>query len=130
MTTPVTQQLTPYRVPLGEVPEQGSVAADFSLNFNNDNVFIKETFQEQSKLEIDFVQSIYIDNSASATALTVSIQGTLYSITVKAHTQGWYPIIIPAGKATLIFSKAMTEASIVNITLLNSMLPYVNWATQ
>jgi hypothetical protein len=131
MVTQVTQGLEGYAYEpyLGSEPARRA-AVDFLVNFNNDSVFIKEFFQEQSREYIDYVQSIYIDNSASATAVTVSFAGTTAQIVAKAHSQGYYPILCPPGKIIVTVSKAATEATIMNLTLFNFMVPYVNWLTQ
>lgn len=130
MTTNIQTQSAGYNSTLGRIPSQGSKALELAINFANDNILIKEFFQEQSREQVDFFQSIYIDNSLSANPVTISVGGSLFSITVKGHTQGFYPLDVPEGKAVLTFSRAVTEATTLNIILFNYVLPYVNWATQ
>jgi hypothetical protein len=130
MTTAIQVQAIPRKITLGAHPEQGPALAELIINFNTDTQFIKEFFQEQASMEIDFIQSIYIDNSASANAVTIAVLDTLYSITVKSHTQGWYPLPVQEGKARISFTRAATENTNLNLIFSNSMMPYVNWATQ
>lgn len=127
---PLQAQLSPYNSTIGRVPEQGPKAADLSIVFTAQiGSFQKELFQEQSKLLLDFVQSVYVDNSANANPFTLSIAGTVFSITVKPHTQGFYPIDVPEGAPTFQFTTTAAAVT-VNLVFYNFMLPYVNWATQ
>jgi len=131
MTTPVQAQATPRKTTIGAQPEQGGTLVELTVNFNADTTFVKEFFQEQAEMEIDFIQSIYIDNSASANPVTISIPDNLFSMTVKGHTQGWYAFPVQAnGKARVAFTRGAVENTNLNVLFCNHMLPYNNWTTQ
>lgn len=132
MTTAIVlaagQDFAIRRTGLGTSPIE-NVAIEIPCNFNLDSVLTKDFTRELQAEKIPYLQSVYIDNSANANPLTLAIQGTAYSITVKAHTQGWYPLSPAQGPLNVTISS--TQAAVVPVlTFTSFMVPYVNWATQ
>lgn len=83
---------------------------------------------EQMGNVIDYIKSVWIDNSGNAQAFTLTVPGTQQSIIAKAHSQGVYPIISAIG----IFSWISASGGAVNVPciFMNQDFPYCTWLTQ
>lgn len=99
------------------------------LNFTVAASITDDLTQEEALQHLDMVQSVYIDNSANAAAFTLSLFQAQYGITVKAHTQGWYPFIADTPTK---YSASTTPAAglIVGLNFSNVAIEPCNWTTQ
>lgn len=77
---------------------------------------------------LDQIQSVYIDNKDGTTPFTLFIQSTGQNVTVKEHTQGWYPLMVsfPA-EGKFVFSGATAKTPIF---FSNVPMPVGQWDTQ
>jgi hypothetical protein len=131
MPTPILTQSQGFKSPMMSVPEQPNYL-ELQLTFNAGNPdasLTKDFAQELANLRIDFIQCIYIDNSADANALTLSFNDGIFSITVKGHTQGWYPVAVPEGIVRMTATNGAAATVNKNIILSSVMVPPCNWAT-
>lgn len=74
------------------VPIAGSCGIPVILDFTLGNTAQGDFALEQTSGTIDFVQSMFIDNSLNTKALTIQFSGTKQIITLKAGMVGEFPI--------------------------------------
>lgn len=112
------------------LPPAQNVAMPFTFDFTNQAQYDKDLFQEQSNEKMPYVQSVWIDNSGNSAAFTLAFDGMGFSITVKAGTQGLYPVLQAEGAPTFHGSVAVAGAGkLTKIILLSMPVPYKDWAT-
>lgn len=117
-----------YKVSMGYVPQQGSRAIAIMLNFNTLAVtsISDELFQEQSQGEIEFIQSVFIDNSANAQQFKLqTTTGLNQTIVAKANSQGYYPLLVPNGK--LAYQASTTGNVNIQIIFMNIFVNTIVW---
>lgn len=68
-----------------------------SLDFTSIGVLNVDLQREQSKGRLEFVQSVYIDNSNNQSTLTLKFLGTGQVIVAQPLTQGDYPVKVGTG---------------------------------
>lgn len=116
---------------MGYVPQQGSRALSVLLAFNTlaTQSINDDLTNEQAQGQIEFVQSVYIDNADNAQKFTLQIlEGNVQRIVAKANTQGYYPLIAPNGK--LSYSASTTGNVNINIIWMNIFVNTIVWPTQ
>jgi hypothetical protein len=117
-----------YQAALLATPSKGSRVIPYHLDFTNVAVIQQDITEEILASEIDFIQSIYIDNSLNASTISFRFTGPLtqgYFITAQPFTQGWYPVCVPKGKIT--FAANTTQGIAIDIQLVNVAMPYFTW---
>lgn len=107
-----------YKITLGYAPSQGARALQVKLNFNSLAVqtITFDTFKEQSGGGIEFIQSVYIDNSQNAQGLALAFPALGQQITVRTQMQGYFPLFLPNGA----FACTALTTGNVNINLIFS----------
>lgn len=113
-------------MPNTQKPISGPVGIPVTLDFSTVDNVTGDLALEQMQGVIDYVQAVYIDNSANIKSLSITFAGLGYNITVKAGVQGIFPIIAQAG-ALSWRAKSVGAAVIVPIVLMNVQQPYVQW---
>ncbi len=76
---------------------------------------------------VDLLQAVYIDNSANGSPMTITCQGNGYSVTKKAHTQGWHPMLIIPGQE--VFEISTTGGVRIPLQFINVPMPVGSWDT-
>jgi len=71
------------------------------------------------------LQSMFVDNSANANAITITMNGTLQRIVIPAYGQAYLPILMIAA-AVIQFSSA--SAVQISVQLLDFFLPPMVWS--
>lgn len=119
-----------FQIPNKAVPVEGGVGIPVLLQIPAAGALALpgDFGQEQASGAIGFVQSVYIDNSASANPLTLTFPGTQQNITVKGHTQGYYPVVPFTG--TFTWQAAMNGGGNVPVIFMNVRFEAAQWATQ
>lgn len=119
-----------FGIPLDTQPVQGGVGVSLNLDFTAGNQASGDFGQEMASGVIDYVQSVYIDNSGNTKALSITFGGTLQNITVKPNTQGYYPVVPANG--TFSWVAVSTGANVkVPVIFMNVKIPTASqWATQ
>lgn len=82
---------------------------------------------EQMQGNIEFLQSMYIDNSLNASAVTFVFAGMQYKIVCKPNFQGVWPVLLPIGAASLTVTA--TNGVKVPVIFFNVPQTYWNWPT-
>ena len=72
---------------------------------------------------IDFVQSVWIDNSANAQALTLVFGGTNQKIVCRAGAQGMFPVL-SVNPVRLTISSTIDPTAVGSIALINVPMAY------
>lgn len=116
----------PFPLNNSNKPKQGTYGLVVPLDFTTtDNVAGDLSMEQQTGL-IEFVQSVWIDNSLNTKALKIVFGGTQYTLNVRAGRCGIFPIIAPAG--ILRFAATSVAAAVIVPTIFaNFELPYFFW---
>lgn len=88
---------------LDSFPKQGNRELPVTLDFTNAGTLFDDLAAEMQAGQIDFVQSVYIDNSLNAASLLITFLDTGMNITAQPYSQGIYPVIaggVPRYRAT------------------------------
>jgi hypothetical protein len=106
------------------VGKRGPLGARIILDFTAAQDFDLDMQQVQSTNQFDLCQTIFIDNSAGGSALTITINGSGQQIIAKAGTQGYYNVLCP-NPIKLHFNSA--GGAICNVFLLDVAIPGAVW---
>jgi hypothetical protein len=103
-------QLRPaFRTAQESWPKQGNRELTVNLNFTASGTVFDDLGPEMQASQIDFIQSVYIDNSQNNAPLTLTFLDTNINITAQPLTQGLYPVFAQG----LVRYKAVTSPGIV-----------------
>jgi len=108
--------------PRDGIPKSMPVQLDFSTLA----VQIVDLLLEETLGGIEFVQGIYVDNSANTNALTLVFGITNQRIVIPALSQGMWPVIAPE-KTYFTCATTATPGLIVMLQLLNVPTAYTMW---
>lgn len=111
----------------GLVPRGGPRALRIALDFT---ALASQPIDLQEELlmaQLEFVQTLYIDNQANANALICVVGATQQIIKVKGNTEGYYSVLAPE-TAGFTFSTTL-GAVIVPIHFINVPMAVAQWAT-
>lgn len=115
-----------FALPNTQKPKAGPVGIPVTLNFTGTDFSNGELGAEQMGGVIDYVQSIYIDNSANTKSLNIIFSGLGYSLTVKAGRQGIFPVICGAGVLSWRATSVGSGIAVAAI-MMSEQLPYFQW---
>lgn len=104
MTSQNTQQRVSWDVAMGESPLKGSRAMYQSLPFAAQNPITIDLTYEQQSDRIEYVQAIYIDNSANPSALTITLRSTQQVIIIPPFNQAYMPVLASKDNCKIEFS--------------------------
>lgn len=115
-----------FQLPNSSKPISGPTGLNVGLDFTAVDNVTGDLGLEQMSGTIDYVQSIYIDNSLNTKSLSITFSGTQYTITVKAGVQGIFPVI--AANGTLSWrAKSVGAGVLVPCIMMNEQQPYFQW---
>lgn len=109
----------------GIVPCEGAKCIPFIGDFSAAASYDFNFTQVQQSKQISTIQCVYVDNTANASNLTISIDTTNQTIVVPANSAGFFTIIAPQ------FTVAhATTAGVVKVyfAFLNYYIPPIVWA--
>jgi hypothetical protein len=118
--------ITTPGVSVGNVslPPEGPKALPFKCDFTAQQAYqVSSNYLYQQKL-ISNIQSLYVDNSASATPLYISVDNTQQSIAIPPGAQAYLPLLI-ANNAVITFYS--TGGVVIPFELLNIPVPSAVW---
>lgn len=107
-------------------PEQGPKALRINVDLTLVNIFDFDLVKEEEADQLDFVQSIYVDNSLNFLPLTIDIQGIPQTLKIPALAQGVFPVF-HSGAFRCRFSAAATMGFPIGIIFLNVPMAYSMW---
>ena len=111
-------------VHVGKVPsEPKAIALDF--DFTNTPSWDVDLTQQQQQSKIEFIQSLFIDNSANTAVLTITNPNTGQVIVFPHSSQGYIPFLCPNPPR---FTVSTTQAAIkVHIQAQNFVTDSITW---
>lgn len=119
-------QRSTFPLPNTQKPVSGPVGVNVSLDFTGGDNISGDLALEQSQGAIEYVQAIYIDNSANTKSLSITFAGLGYNITVKAGVQGTFPILCQQGPVRWT-AKSVGAGVVVPVIMTNVQQPYSSW---
>lgn len=87
-----------FALPNTSKPTSGPVGVNVALDFTAGDNVVGDLALEQSQGVIEYVQSIWIDNSLNTKSLSIIFSGMQQKITVKAGQQGLFPVLAAVGR--------------------------------
>lgn len=105
----------------GEGPKALQVSMDFSLN----NAYEVDLLLNLQRHQISMVQTLFIDNSLSATATTVQIRGSSQQVVCPPKAQGFFPVLVPQPPH---FTFVNASPVIVTVIFVNVPVPASVWS--
>lgn len=115
----------PLPVPVGGEACEGRKAFRFRLDFSLGLQYSIDLTQWIQQGTVKSVQSMYVDNSGGANALTFAFGGTLQQIIVPAGAQAYLPVLEVNPP---VFTVSCTNAlQVSNIQILNFFVPPFMW---
>jgi len=124
----MAQSLQPaYKPALMEWPNQGPRALEYVISLPGSGRFEDDLWEEMSRQEIAFIQTIFIDNSQNPGTFQITFQGTNrgQTIVVQPFHQGYYPVSAPIG--SLRFVAVGNGNTLVPVIFYNCACPYFDW---
>lgn len=107
-------------------PEKGPVIMPIPLDFSAQNPFLVDLEREVSADRIEWVQTIFIDNSANTTAVTITWAISGQIIVIPPGSQAYLPVLVPN---TPRFSISTTGTPTVYLHAINVPMPAIIWNT-
>lgn len=122
---------TPQPIVNSKIPPEGPAALSYAANFGAGSGqaaswLIDLTTTIASK-QISYIQACWIDNSANASPVTIAVQGTPFQITLAAHEQGFFPMLVPTVPR---FNASSAGTAVVVFMFVNVPIPANTWASQ
>jgi hypothetical protein len=97
----------------------------YNLDFTTYGVLNIDLQRQQSHGRLEFVQSVYIDNSNNQSTLTLKFLGTGQSIVAQPLTQGDYPVKV--GTGIIRFTATATPGQVIPVIFQNIPASGVIW---
>ncbi len=116
--------LTAYRVFNGLAPRRGPRTMNAQIDFSVSNPLNLDLTIAQDMDRLEWVQTLYIDNSSNASPLTALSINSNQKISCPPYSQGYFPILVP-GDPKFIFSTSGTPT--VPIAFLSMAMPCMVW---
>jgi len=98
------------------VPAEGPKCVPLSLDFTATTLYVLDYGNLQSRNFLSMCQTLWVDNSLSATVLTITIPGTAQVLKIPAGVQGYFTCLCPN---PIYITFASTGAVICQVTLCN-----------
>lgn len=113
------------QVPNMRVPEQGAQALPFNLDFTLGTNLAGDLRNAVDSGELDFIQSIYIDNADNSSSVTVKFPGSRQRIVAQPFSEGYYACTPAVGDTQ--FTAQSNGGISVPVIFYNCPMPYVTW---
>jgi hypothetical protein len=127
MSQTAVQNLGAMDVASGFAPKNGPRSVPTLIDFSIASPFnLDLTFLEQMD-KLEFVQTVYIDNSLNASSVTVQSLGTQQKVTCPPNAQGYFPLLVTQQPKFIISTASGTP--IVPIQFLNVAIPCMIWSS-
>lgn len=118
-------QFVPIQNQLVLTGKKGPMAARVIIDFTVQNSFDLDMQQVQSTNQFDLCQTVFIDNSAGGSAVTVTIAGSGQVIVAKPGSQGYYNVLCP-NPIKMNFQSA--GGAVCTIFLIDVAIPGAVWS--
>jgi hypothetical protein len=121
-----TQNYSSVALSTAMLPSEGPKVIPQALDFSIQASFPIDLQGLQSRNVFSAVQSVFVDNSANAQNLTLTFEGTGQTIICKAHTQGYYTVLVPNPAR---FTAASTGGARAYLIMINAPVAGAVWST-
>lgn len=124
-------QLNAASIPVfnAQVPEEGPKCVPLLFDFTGSTTEIDlDLTQLIDNRLISMIQTLFIDTTGAAGTLSIKINGSNQTITVKANTQGYYPVMVP-NPAKFVATSTAGATKIFTIVFINVPVAPGQWAT-
>ena len=98
------------------IPDGGPRCLPLSIDFAATPEWILDYGNMQQRNFLNMVQSVWVDNSANAAILSITVPGTNQVLQVPPNAQGYFPLLVP-NPLKLVFDS--TGGVLVQVILLN-----------
>lgn len=126
MASENSQNRVSWEVAFGNAPRAGSRAMPQNLDFSVVNPIEINLSSEQMQKRIEFVQSMYIDNSSNPAPLTIKFGGTAQTIIIPPGYQAYIPVLATTDNFHALFTTNGTP--VVPIQYLSFPVAIALWA--
>lgn len=109
----------------GLLPCEGAKAMPYVADFSATTEYDFDFTQQVQNKQFTTVQGLYVDNSANASSVVITVGGTNQTITVKANTCGYYTLLSTGNPSFKITSAGGVSVPLV---FLNFYVPPTVWA--
>jgi hypothetical protein len=117
---------TSFPVFNGFAPKEGPKALPIAFDFSSVSSMEVDLFTENTNGVIQYVQSVYVDNSLNPNDLEIRFPSTLQKIVIPATAQGVWPVF-SIDQVRLTISSTIDPNARGNIILLNVPMPLTQW---
>lgn len=126
MTTTPTAEMLTQSIFNATVPAEGPKALRFNIDFTAiQTVEVDLTYALQNQKQIQYVQTVYVDNLDNTAPIIFEHPGSLQRIAIPAGYQAYLPILSP-NPPKFVFQSA--GAVVVRVFFLNIPIPPSMWA--
>lgn len=108
------------------VPASGPKAIPLTLDFSATAQINIDSSQVIQNGVIEYLQGVFIDNSANATAFKLTMNGTGQIIVAPPNSQGYYMILCP-NTPQLVANGTQAGGNVVNLIFYNVPMPPIVW---
>ena len=121
--------LIDYPIFNAQVPKEGPKAIALVAPFTSSaQSFDVNLLLTQSLQFMSLVQAVFVDNSANAVGVTITVTQIGQQLKVPANSQGYLPLLVTKN-SKLTISSTVTTAANVTVIFLNVPVPAAVWAT-
>lgn len=122
-------QMTAYSVFNGMAPTEGPKALTINFDLSETGSMSDDLLLENTNGVIQFVQTVYVDNSLNPNDLTIYFPITRQKLVIPATAQGNWPVFSP-DQTQFTVSTTPTENAKGSLIFLNVPMPLTTWGPQ
>jgi len=125
MSTSITGNHIPVETSVGLAPAHGQVQITQSVTLVSGTSQLLNFVESLNKSKIDFIQTIYADNSQNSSPLVVVCNLTQQTLTWPPFSQGYIGCMVP--REASFFTVTSSNSVTVNMHFMAMMVPYAIW---
>lgn len=110
----------------GLAPKAGPKSLPYTFDFSTDGVISDDLLTENLMNEVQFVQSIYVNNRDNDVEFRIVFAITGQEIVVPANASGIWPVFAP-DQTSFVATMAPQAGRIVKVQFLNVPMPLTQW---
>lgn len=131
MATPVSLQqnpFLPFDIQNSRIPMEGPKAIPIPINFGTVAAWLLDMSNTQQLGHISYVQTLFVDNSQNANALSILTDASNQTVIIPPKSQAYVPVLQP-NPPKLTLSTTAVPNLIVTVFALNFPVSPAVWAT-
>lgn len=127
MASENSQDRASWPIAYGEAPKEGSRSMLQQLNFAIQNPILINLTSDQEKNRLEFVEVLYVNNSANPNPLIIGTDTTGQSLTIPAGWMGYVPVLSASSNPSFSFT-TVTANIIIPVHFISCPMPSELWA--